>query len=80
MQIAPFRMAMHAEIKVVHEELGQFFQDKLDLPPDTLLKAYTPYREWLENLKGEISGIEVDPEIVAEMEKRLDKSWNLRIE
>jgi len=44
------------------------------------LKAYTPYWEWLENLKEEISGIEVDPEIVAEMEKRLDKSWNLRIE
>ena len=65
MQIAPFRMAMHAEIKAVHEELGQFFQDKLDLPPDTLVKAFaTPYWEWLEDLKEETSRVEVDPERV----------------
>jgi len=78
--ITHFRVVMLTEIKELYEAFGKFFQDKLDLPPDTLLKAYTPYWEWLENLKGEISGIEVDPEIVAEMEKRLDKSWNLRIE
>jgi hypothetical protein len=50
------------------------------LSPDTLLKVFTPYWEWLEDLKEEISEVEVDPEKVADMVKRLDKSWNLRIE
>ena len=81
MQIAPFRVAMLAEIKAVHEALGNFFQDQLDLSPDIMLKAFaTPYWEWLEDLQKEISGVKVDPERVADMEKRLGKSWNLRIE
>ncbi len=81
MQIAPFRVAMLAEIKAVHEALGKFFQDKLDLPPDTLLKALAlPYREWLKNLKEEISGLKVDPDRVAEFEERLDNGWNQRVE
>jgi len=81
MQIAPFRVAMLAEIKVAHEAIGKFFQDKLNLPSDTLLKAFaTPYWEWLEELKEEISTVEVDPERVAEFEERLDNGWNQRIE
>jgi hypothetical protein len=72
MQITPFRVAMLAGIKAVHKALGKFFQDKLDLSPDTLLKAFAPpYWEWLDDLKEEISGVEVDPERVAEFEKRL---------
>jgi hypothetical protein len=78
--IAHYRTIILAEIKKFYEAFGQFFQEKLDLPPDTLLKAFTPYWEWLDNLKKEISEVEVDPEKVADMVKRLDKSWNLRIE
>jgi hypothetical protein len=64
----------------LHEAFGKFFQDKLDLPPDTLLKGLTPYWEWLEDLKEEILEVEVDPEKVADMVKLLDNGWNLRIE
>ena len=78
--IGIYRAATLAKIKELHEAVGKFFQDKLDLPPDTLLKAFTPYWEWLEDLKEEISEVEVDPEKVADMVKLLDKSWNLRIE
>jgi hypothetical protein len=79
--IAIFRAATLAKIKELHEAFGKFFQDKLGLTPDALLKVYaTPYWEWLEDLKEEISEVEVDPKKVAEMVKRLDKSWNLRIE
>jgi hypothetical protein len=79
--VAHFRVAILAEIKGLYEAFGKFFQGKLDLTSDALLKAYAkPYWEWLDRLKEEISGIEVDPEIVAKMEKQLDKSWNLRIE
>ncbi len=76
--IGSYRAVILAKIKELHEAFGKFFQDKLDLPPDTLLKAFTPYWEWLEDLKEEISEVEVDPEKVADMAKRLDKSWNLR--
>ena len=76
--IAFYRAATLAKIKELHEAVGKFFQDKLDLPPDTLLKALvTSYWEWLEDLKEEISEVEVDPEKVADMVKLLDKSWNL---
>lgn len=78
--IAIYRAVTLATIKELHEAFGKFFQDKLDLSPDTLLKVFTPYWEWLEDLKEEISEVEVDPEKVADMVKRLDKSWNLRIE
>jgi hypothetical protein len=78
--IAHYRTIILAEIKKFYKAFGKFFQDKLDLPPDTLLKALTPYWEWLEDLKEEISEVEVDPEMVADMVKLLDKSWNLRIE
>jgi hypothetical protein len=79
--IAGLRVAILAEIKRLYEAFGKFFQDKLDLSADILLKAFaTPYWEWLENLKEEITAVEVDPEKVADMVKLLDKSWNLRME
>jgi hypothetical protein len=78
--IAGLRVAILVEIKGLYDAFGKFFQNKLDLSPDTLLKAFTPYWEWLEDLKEEITAVEVDPEKVADMVKRLDKSWNLRIE
>jgi hypothetical protein len=79
--IAFYRAATLAKIKELHEAFGKFFQDKLDLPPHTLLKALvSPYWEWLEELQEEISEVEVDSEKVADMVKRLDKSWKLRME
>jgi hypothetical protein len=76
--IAIYRAATLAEIKVLYEAFGKFFQGKLGLTPGALLKVYaTPYWEWLEDLKEEISEVEVDPEKVADMVKLLDKSWNL---
>lgn len=81
MQVGPFRQGMIAEIKAVHEGLEKFSQDKLDLPSDTLLKAFaSPYWEWLEDLKKEIIGVEVNPERLSDFEKRLDDAWNLMME
>jgi hypothetical protein len=63
----------------VYEGLGRFSEDKFDMPPDTLLKAFAPpYWEWLENLKEEISGIEADPKRMEDFEKMLSKGWDSR--
>ncbi len=77
----PYQKRIMGRIKELLEGFEQFCQRELDLSHEKVFKAFAmPYWEWLEELKDEIANAEVDPDKVADFEKKLSYAWNLRVE